>query len=129
MIEFPTMPPARDAKREGSRRALLLFGVKALHTAIFLIMAVSVLYILGCGIIGVTGRFFGWAVGLVAVESVVFLGNGQRCPLTNLAKSLGATKGYVFDTFFPERWTRYTCPVFTSLLVAGLLMWAVRAHP
>jgi hypothetical protein len=42
--------------------------------------------------------------------------------LTTLAQKYGATKGYVFDSFFPERWTRFTVPVFTSLLALGLML-------
>ena len=110
------------------RKARLLALVRLVHTAIFLVMAVSVLYILYCGLAGVTGRFFYHSVVLIGIESVVFLGNGSRCPLTGWAKTLGASKGYVFDTFFPERWTRYTCPVFTTLLVLGLTLWAIRAR-
>jgi hypothetical protein len=89
-------------------------------------MAASVLYILFAGLFGWHGRTLVAALGLVLIECVVFAGNGFKCPLTTLAQRHGAVKGYVFDTFIPERWTRYTVPVFTTILVAGLLLLAFR---
>ncbi len=91
-------------------------------------MAASVFYILYCGLFGVTDSVFVVAVSLVGLEGIIFFGNGAKCPLTKVAQSLGATKGYVFDTFFPERLTRYTFPFFTTLLSIGLILWAVRTR-
>ena len=53
-----------------------------------------------------------WALGR-GIGSLV--GNGFKCPLTGLAVKYGATKGYAFDTFLPERVTRLTFRVFGSL--------------
>lgn len=106
-------------------RARLLVAVRLLHTAIFLVMAASVFYILYSGIVGASGRLFNIALCLLSVEGLVFFCNGAHCPLTGWAQTLGASKGYVFDTFFPEKWTRYTFPVFTSLLALGLVLWAL----
>jgi len=72
----------------------------------------------------------GWwlraALALLGVEAVVFVGNGMHCPLTALAVRYGATKGHAFDTFLPERVTRYTFQFFTSVMVAGLVLLALR---
>ena len=102
-----------------------LTWIRWIHTAIFVVMAAAVLYILACGVVGRTDSIFLGSVVLITVEGVVFFGNGRRCPFTNLAKSYGASKGYVFDTWFPERLTRYTSPLFGSLLGVGLLLWLV----
>jgi hypothetical protein len=56
----------------------------------------------------------------------VFAGNGFRCPLTALAVRYGAEKGYAFDTFLPERVTRYTFRVFGTLMGVGLVLLALR---
>jgi hypothetical protein len=98
--------------------------VRFTHTAIFVVMMAAVFYIDYCGLAGRTDVVFLAAIGLIVLEGLVFFGNGARCPLTEMAQRYGATKGYVFDSFFPERWTRYTVPVFTSLFVLGLLAWA-----
>jgi hypothetical protein len=42
------------------------------------------------------------ALTLLAVETVVFMGNGMKCPLTALAMRYGAEKGNAFDTFLPS---------------------------
>jgi hypothetical protein len=102
-----------------------LAAVKATHSFIFVVMAAATLYIFFCGLMGRTDKLFLVSLALLTVESVVFLGNGAKCPLTNLAQRLGATKGYVFDSFFPERWTRFTVPVFTSILGVGLILWVL----
>ena len=105
----------------------MLAGIRAIHTAVFLVMAGSVFYVLYCGITGTTGRALFVSLVLLAVEGIVFYSNGRKCPLTDLAKSYGAEKGYVFDSFFPERLTRYTFPFFTTLLVISLLLLLFRA--
>lgn len=103
----------------------MLAFIRWVHTAIFVVMATAVFFILVCGLFAIRTAGIYVAIGLIAVEGVVFLGNGARCPLTNLAKCYGAEKGYVFDTWFPEHLTRFTFPVFTSLLAIGLLLaWA-----
>lgn len=105
----------------------MLAAIRALHTIIFLVMSAAVLYILYCGIVD----RFDWplylALALVTAECIVFVGNGMKCPLTNLARAHGAEKGYVFDTFIPERLTRYTVPVFGSLFALSLVLVLYRA--
>ena len=55
-----------------------------------------------------------------------FTGNGFKCPFTALAVRYGARTGHVFDSFLPERLTRYTFWFFGSLMAAGLLLLAAR---
>jgi hypothetical protein len=59
---------------------------------------------------------------LTAIEAAVFLGKGMKCPLTGLAQKYGAVKGYAFDTFLPEKFTKYTFRFFGTMLAAGLLL-------
>ncbi len=40
--------------------------------------------------------------GVVASETIIFLGNRCRCPLTGLAKDLGAESGSVTDIYLPH---------------------------
>lgn len=100
--------------------------IKFVHTIIFLIMAGSVFLIVYCGVVGLSGLPLNIALGLIALEGIVFFGNGMKCPLTSMAQKYGAEKGYVFDSFFPEKWTRYTFPVFTSILLLGLILILIR---
>jgi hypothetical protein len=66
------------------------------------------------------------SLGLLTFESIVYSGNGFKCPLSELAQRYGATTGRVFDTVLPERWTRYTFRFFGTLMAIGLLLVAAR---
>lgn len=96
--------------------------VKAVHTAIYLVMASATVFILYAGIARYRGPWLTVSLVLTAVEAVVFLGNGMKCPLTGLARKYGAVKGYAFDTFLPEKWTKYTFRFFGTMLVVGLAL-------
>lgn len=100
-----------------NQRLALIRGV---HTAIYLVMAVSTFVLVYAGITGAQGTWLWVALALLSVESIVYLGNGMRCPLTALAVRYGAETGYVFDTFLPERATRYTFNFFGTVMVVGL---------
>jgi hypothetical protein len=100
--------------------------VRGLHTAIYLVMVAAVLILLFAAVTGYSGFWLWASLGLLAVESVVFVGNGFRCPLTALAVRYGAEKGYAFDTFLPESFTRHTFRFFGSLMVIGLVLLVLR---
>ncbi|MCW5695570.1 MAG: hypothetical protein KIS96_02425 [Bauldia sp.] len=101
--------------------------VRAVHTAIYVVMAASTFVVLYAGITGRQGTWLWVALGLLAIESAVFAGYGFKCPLTTLARSYGATTGgHAFDTFLPERATRYTFRFFGSVMFAGLALLVIR---
>ena len=74
--------------------------VRAIHTAIYAVMAVSTFVLLYAGLTGCGGMLLWVAMALLGVEVVVFAGSGMKCPLTALAVRYGAETGHVFDTFF-----------------------------
>lgn len=96
--------------------------VRTVHTAIYLVMAAATLFILYAGIARYRGPLLTASLVLTGLEAVVFLGNGRKCPLTALAQKYGAVKGYAFDTFLPERCTKYTFRFFGTILVVGLAL-------
>lgn len=100
--------------------------VRAVHTAIYLLMASCVLAMLYAGFVGAHGAWVWTATGLVVVESLVFVGSGMKCPLTAVAVRYGAGKGGLFDTFLPERITRHTMRVFGPLVLFAFGMLAAR---
>ncbi len=104
-----------------------LWLVRAVHSAIYVLMVGCILAILYAGITGAHGRWLAVAAGLVSLESLVFAASGLKCPLTALAVRYGARHGPVFDTFLPERLTRHTFQVFGPLVLLGLLILAARA--
>lgn len=100
--------------------------VRTLHTAIYLVMATGTFALVYAGITGARGWWLWTALGLLAVESVIYAANGFACPLSALARRYGAATGYVFDTFLPERATRYTFQFFGSVMALGLVLLAGR---
>lgn len=107
-------------------RSKTLALIRTTHTVIYLVMAMSTLYLVFAGITGAAGLWLWVSLGLLGVESAVFVGNGFKCPLTGLAVAYGAAKGYAFDTFLPERVTRLTFRVFGSLMASGLVLLVLR---
>jgi len=108
------------------RDSQMLALVRAVHTAVYLVMVAAIGVLLYAGATGYAGVVLWLALGLLTAETVVFVGNGFTCPLTTLAVRYGATTGHAFDTFLPERATRYTFRFFGSLMAVGLVMLAVR---
>lgn len=100
--------------------------IRWIHTAIYIVMAASTFVLLHAGLTGASGPWLWVALVLLAIETVVFVGNGMKCPLSAVAVRYGASSGRVFDTFLPERATRYTFRFFGTVMVVGLLLLAAR---
>jgi hypothetical protein len=79
-------------------------------------------YVLYAGFAGRSDRQAGAAAAVVAAESLIFAGNGFRCPLTQVAERLGADRGSVTDIYLP-RWLARNLPVIHVPLIglAGYL--------
>ena len=103
-----------------------LFLIRTFHTIIYIIVAVSVIFLLVSALLGYFGPMLIVALVCIGIEVIVFVASGMQCPLTGLAKKYGAEKGYVFDTFLPESITKYTFRFFGLLLVIGLILLALR---
>jgi hypothetical protein len=73
-----------DAKR--------LTLVRSVQTAIYAAMACSVFAVFYAGLVGARGEWLVVALVLVAIEVLVFVGSGMKCPLTALAVKYGADR-------------------------------------
>ncbi|WP_286132620.1 hypothetical protein [Arthrobacter sp. OY3WO11] len=92
-------------------------AIKAVHTLAWLSIESCVVYLLITGLAGRTDKRVGLAAAVVTTETLVFAGNGFRCPLTGLAKRYGAESGSVTDIYLP-RWFAHNLPaIHTPLLV------------
>jgi len=92
-------------------------AIKAVHTLAWLSIELCVIYVLVAGLAGRTDKRVGIAASVVAAETLVFVGNGFRCPLTGLAKRYGAESGSVTDIYLPK-WFAHNLPaIHTPLLV------------
>jgi hypothetical protein len=105
--------------------------IRLLHT---LVWAFFVAVILALPVLGWFGHF-GWAAvaaGLVALEGVVLLVNGWRCPLTDLAARYAPDdepadeRSINFDIYLPAWLARHNKTIFTTIYLAGGLFVLVR---
>lgn len=116
-----SQPPTRVGRGgvDESTAARRLAIVRAVHTAIYLVMASCILVVLYAGVTGTRGPWLWGAAGLVGIEVVVFAASGMKCPLTAVALRYGAGEDGLFDTFLPERLTRHTLRIFGPLILLG----------
>lgn len=111
------------------QRAQLLFLIKFSHSIVFLIESAAILYLLYCALTGTTGVWLTIAIILVLLETVVFVGNGQRCPMTALAQRLGDPTGddLIADIFLPRWFTPLVTPVCGGLAAVGFALLLLHA--
>ena len=83
--------------------------VKVIHTAAWFSIESCVAYLLYAGLSGRTDRRAAIAASVVFGESAVFAANRFRCPLTELAQSLGAESGSVTELYLPK-WFAHNLP-------------------
>jgi hypothetical protein len=80
-----------------------LTAVKILHSLIYFTLEFCVVYVIYTGLTKRQDRKTATAAAAIAAESIIYFGNGRRCPLTGLAVELGAAHGTVTDIYLP-RW-------------------------
>jgi len=104
---------------------ITIFHIKLVHTVIFWILSLCVVYTLFSGI---ANRITTWtwvAVVLLLVESIVLVVSGWTCPLTLLAERQGAVRGSVTDIFLPKWFADRIFPVCGTAYGIGvaLILW------
>ncbi len=113
--QLPARLPPAAGQRDGPRTALT--AVKVVHTLAWFSIESSLAYVLYDGVIARSDRRTAIAAGVVASESLIFVANGCRCPLTQLAEGLGAEHGSVTDIYLP-RWFAHHLPAIHVPLIA-----------
>jgi len=88
-------------------------------------------YVLYAGVARRSNRRAAVAGAVVVGESLIFVGNGLRCPLTQLAERIGAEKGSVTDTYLPDWFARNLPALHVPLIVLAVLLHArnLRGRP
>jgi hypothetical protein len=109
-------------------KATLLFLIKFTHTLVFFVETAAIFYILYSALTGTYDTWLIVAIMAVVVETVVYLGNRARCPMTKLALRLGDKTGddFIADIFLPKWFAPLIPPICGVLAVSGLLMIGVR---
>lgn len=102
LSERATVPPGEACiSLPPSWRRSALVGVKTMHSLLYFSIEFCVGYLIYAGIKRREDRRTAIAAGVVGGESLIFLGNQCRCPLTRLAENLGAASGSVTDIYLP----------------------------
>lgn len=106
-------------------RRITIFQIKLVHTIIFWILSLCVVYTLFSGL---ADRITVWtwvAAGSLLVESAVLIAFGWTCPLTILAERLGAERGSVTDIFLPKWLADRIFPICGTAYGVGvaLILW------
>lgn len=111
-----------------AQRSFLVFLVKLVHSLVFVVVSLAILVVWYAVFTGTSGPIIALAVAVILLETAVYLGNGLRCPLTGLTRSLGDVKGddYIADIFLPEWFVPWIPPVCGTLAVLGVLALLVR---
>jgi hypothetical protein len=104
-----------------------IFQIKLLHTVIFWVLSVCVVYALYSGLASHITIWTWLAVGFLLVESVVLAAFGWTCPLTILAERHGAARGAVADIFLPKWFADRIFPICGTAygIAVVLILWRV----
>ena len=100
----------------------MLFWIKAVHTAVFILMACSAMYVLYSGITGFTGILTWIALSLLVLEVLIFTLNKRKCPLTQLSERYGAESGNVSSMFLPSLLVPHAINFLILLSIVGILL-------
>ena len=111
-----------DSTTTGVRADHLLMAVKVIHTLVWLSIESCMAYLLYSGLTRRSDRRAAIAGAVVVAECVVFAANGLRCPLTDVAESLGAEGGSVTDIYLPTWLARNLPAIHVPLLILTIVL-------
>jgi len=104
------------------RHRAALTAVKVIHTLIWFSIESCMAYVLWAGFTRRSDRRAATAAGVVAGETLIFVANGFRCPLAQIAERLGAESGSVTDIYLPRWFARNLPAIHVPLIgLAGYL--------
>jgi hypothetical protein len=109
-------------RRQGWWTRPALIAVKSFHSIAFFVIQSCIMYLLYSGFRRRSDRRAAIAAAVALGESVVYAGNGFRCPLTGLAEELGAEKGSVTDIFLPRWLAANIARIYVPMLVLALYL-------
>jgi hypothetical protein len=103
-------------------REATLTLIRAGHTLAWLSIEACLVSVLYDGCSARTDRRTALVGAVVAGESLVFVANGFRCPLTRLAERLGAENGSVTDIWLPGWLARNLPAIHVPLIALALIL-------
>lgn len=106
-----------------------LFLIKLFHSLAFVFISLAIVYVWIAIFAGISGWTVALAIGIILLETAIYVGNGLRCPLTKLAQQYGDARGddLIADLFLPKWFIPLIPPVCGTLAFLGILVLTVRA--
>lgn len=110
-------------------RPRTLFLIKLFHSLAFIFISLAIVYVWIAIFAGISGWTVALAIGIILLETAIYVGNGLRCPLTRLAQQYGDARGddLIADLFLPTWFIPLIPPVCGTLAFLGILVLIVRA--
>jgi hypothetical protein len=105
-----------------SLRPKALFAVKAFHSVAFWVIQSAIFYLVYKGLKRESDTSAAIAAAIATGETLIYVGNGMRCPLTGLAESLGAESGAVTDIFLPKWLASNIARIYGPMFALGLYL-------
>ena len=99
----------------------MIYWIKLIHTVIFFVAAVCILYIVYCGIAGKIDRYLWTAIGIIFAIGIIHAANGFECPLATLVHRLAGQRD-VADIFLPDWFARNIMPVSAVIYAIGVVL-------
>jgi hypothetical protein len=96
--------------------------VKAVHSLLYFSIEFCMGYLIYAGLKGREDRRTAIAASVVVGESMIFLGNRCRCPLTRFAHNLGDAHGSVTDIYLPGFLASHLVLIHVPLLALALCL-------
>ena len=103
-----------------NRQKLIL--VKLLHTFIWGLFVIAIMYIIYAGTFDRVNYFVWMCIGAVIIEAIVLLIYKWRCPLTIIAGKYTDNHTVGFDIFIPQWLARHNKTIFTTIFVIGVIL-------
>jgi len=117
-----------DSTTTSVRAGHVLMAVKVIHTLVWLSIESCMAYLLYSGLTRQSDRRAAIAGAVVVGECVIFAANGLRCPLTDVAESLGAKGGAVTDIYLPTWLARNLPAIHVPLLILTVVLHRRNLH-
>ena len=104
-----------------------LILIKLTHTAIWLVLASAIFYVLYAGIFDRVNILVWLCIGLVFIEIIILLIYKWKCPLTLVGHKYTDNPRVGFDIFLPAWLARNNKKIFSALFSIGLafVLWRV----
>ncbi len=96
--------------------------IKLLHTAIWVILAALIFYLIYAGISGKITPLVYISIEAIVVEGILLAIFRWRCPLTVVARKYSDSSQANFDIYLPEWLARHNKTIFSILYIIGVAL-------